>query len=98
MKQYLCTRQETDKLVREVMRFLIFRQSAKPGVPVPRGDISKITATQRRANGSYIIQLAQERFSRCMGLELKEIKVPSEKDIKQGLGALTVLVTYTYSS
>ena len=79
--------QEIDKLVREVMRHLIFRMSEKPGVPVARGDLTKITSTQNKVKGGYIIKLAQQHFSAAMGLELKELKVPTEKDMKQGAGA-----------
>lgn len=76
--------QEQDKLVREVMRFMIFRQSEKPEVPVPRGELSKITSSHKKANGRFIIKLAQARFCKSMGLELKELKVASEKDIRRG--------------
>ena len=76
--------QERNKLVREVMRFMIFRQSEKPDVPVPRGDLSKLLAGNKKVSSKLIIKLAQAHFSKSMGLELKELTVPTEKDIRAG--------------
>lgn len=34
--------------MKAVMRFMIFRNEVKPGVPVPRGDLSKLFPAQVR--------------------------------------------------
>ena len=40
------TLQEEETLVRDVMRFMIFRSECKPGVPVPRGELTKLFPAQ----------------------------------------------------
>jgi hypothetical protein len=38
--------QEEEKLVRDVMRHMVFRNQVKPDVPVPRADLAKLFPAQ----------------------------------------------------
>ena len=72
--------QEEQKLMRDVMRHMLFRQKAMPNVPVPRNDLTKqIFASYKdtkKANvGNAAIALAQESFPKTMGMEMKELRV-----------------------
>ena len=51
-------------------------------MPVPRGELSKITGAMKRANGTHIIRAAQARLAATMGLELKELRVPGAQGTK----------------
>ena len=72
--------QEQEKLVREVMRHVLFRQKAQPDVPVPRNDLTKLILASykdvKKSNVSNaIIALAQASFAKVMGMELRELRV-----------------------
>lgn len=72
--------QEEEKLMRDVMRHMLFRQKAMPDVPVPRNDLTKLILASykdtKKANmGNTIIALAQESFPKTMGMEMKELRV-----------------------
>lgn len=72
--------QEQEKLLREVMRLMLFRQKSQPDVPVPRNDLTKLILasyhSSKKTNVSNaIIALAQESFAKTMGLEMRELKV-----------------------
>lgn len=42
--------------MRDVMRYMIFRNEVKPGVPVPRGDLTKLFPALVRVNMSAALQ------------------------------------------
>ena len=72
--------QEEEKLKRDVMRHMLFRQKALPDVPVPRNDLTKLILasykdTKRGNMGNAVIALAQESFPKTMGMEMKELRV-----------------------
>ena len=72
--------QEEQKLMRGVMRHMLFRQKAMPDVPVPRNDLSKLILagyndTKKANMGNAVIALAQESFPKTMGMEMKELRV-----------------------
>jgi hypothetical protein len=46
-----CQLQEEEKLVRDVMRHMIFRNQVKPDVPVPRADLAKLFPAQVQLSG-----------------------------------------------
>lgn len=70
---------EEEKLVRDVMRFMIFRNETKPNVPVPRGDLTKLFPAHRKGASGMVIKMAQAKFPDALGMEMKEIKVASAK-------------------
>ena len=70
---------EEAKLVRNVMRYLLFHQHQKPGVPVKRQDLTTIImksykgSSRMKKLGTLIIKKAQADFASKFGMELKEI-------------------------
>ena len=74
------TIQEQEKMMREVMRHMLFRQKALPDVPVPRNDLTKLVLanskdTKKGSVGNAIIALAQESFCKVMGIEMRELRI-----------------------
>ncbi len=72
--------QEQEKLLREVMRLMLFRQKAQPDVPVPRNDLTKVILASyndgKKSNiGNAIIALAQESFAQVMGMDMRELRI-----------------------
>ena len=72
--------QERDKLTREVMRLMLFRQKSQPDVPVPRSELTKvILVSYKECNNSNLVNLAvalaQDAFCKVMGMELKELVI-----------------------
>ena len=70
--------QEKNKLVRSVMRFMLFRQQQKPGVPVKREELMKMVLADYKTGmksrlGNYVIQQAMASFPAIFGLEMKEV-------------------------
>ena len=69
--------QEKDKLVAEVMRYVLFSQH-KDGAPVQRSKISELittlSPTLKRVNlAGYVIAQAQVKFVKVFGMEMKEL-------------------------
>ncbi|KAA6415251.1 MAG: hypothetical protein FRX49_13668 [Trebouxia sp. A1-2] len=72
--------QEQEKLLREVMRLMLFRQKAQPDVPVPRNDLTKVILASykdgKKSNmGNAIVALAQESFAKVMGMDMRELRI-----------------------
>ncbi|GBG76813.1 hypothetical protein CBR_g23028 [Chara braunii] len=70
------TPEETDNLVAEVMRYMIFKNFQQPSVPVKREELNQIVNKQykeRRQLPGYIIALAQAKFPGCFGMEMREV-------------------------
>lgn len=83
--------QEREKITREVMRLMLFRQKSQPDVPVPRNELTKVILgnykDSKKSNmGTLGIALAQESFCKVMGLELKELTIAP---ISKGKNKLT---------
>eukprot|EP00245_Coleochaete_scutata_P007531 TRINITY_DN22975_c0_g1_i1.p1 TRINITY_DN22975_c0_g1~~TRINITY_DN22975_c0_g1_i1.p1 ORF type:complete len:284 (-),score=70.96 TRINITY_DN22975_c0_g1_i1:424-1275(-) len=81
------TNEETDKLVAEVMRYVLFKSHQQAGVPIRRDELVQVLTRQykdRRGLPAYIIQVAQAKFPQIFGLELKEL---DRKNMKAAAGA-----------
>ncbi|KAK9862947.1 hypothetical protein WJX84_004989 [Apatococcus fuscideae] len=80
--------EERDKVIREAMRLMLFKQHSKPDQPVRRQEIVDAinsTTLHRPSNlSSYVIKQAQRRFAEVMGLEMKEIEL--KVHLSQGKG------------
>ena len=75
--------QEKDKLVAEVMRYVLFSQH-KDGAPVQRSKISELittlSPTLKRVNlAGYVIAQAQVKFVKVFGMEMKELSRMAHK-------------------
>ena len=84
--------QEERKLTRNVMRYMLFNQHTKPGVPVKRQDLLNLImggyrgSSRMKKLGDLIIKKAQEKFINICGLEMKE--VTPQLHSRQGLASL----------
>eukprot|EP00252_Welwitschia_mirabilis_P021710 TRINITY_DN5646_c0_g1_i1.p1 TRINITY_DN5646_c0_g1~~TRINITY_DN5646_c0_g1_i1.p1 ORF type:complete len:238 (-),score=45.57 TRINITY_DN5646_c0_g1_i1:313-1026(-) len=74
--QYDISSEECDKLVADVMRFMLFKNHQHPGVPVRREELTQIiTKTYKQRNlPSEIISQAQKKFASIFGYEMKELQ------------------------
>eukprot|EP00899_Mesostigma_viride_P018530 jgi/Mesvir1/26679/Mv20461-RA.1 len=74
----ILTPEERDKLVGDIIRFMLFRHYAG-AAPATRDDMNKVVMKHYESNKghrgllSYLLPLAQERMIRTLGLELREI-------------------------
>ena len=61
------------------MRYMLFNQHTKPGVPVKRQDLTNLImggyrgSTKMKKLGNLIIKQAQNKFITICGLEMKEV-------------------------
>ena len=60
------------------MRFMLFRQQQKPGVPVKRDELTKLVLAGYKTGaksrlGNFVIQQAMARFPAVFGMEMKEV-------------------------
>lgn len=82
------TRQGIDALVRLVVRHVIFSNTEKPGVPIPRSEVTKLVAensagfSKRPGLPSLIIAIAQAKLAECFGMEMAELTKPSTRGSK----------------
>ncbi|BBN03536.1 hypothetical protein MPTK1_2g24280 [Marchantia polymorpha subsp. ruderalis] len=72
--QAILSDEETNKLVAEVMRHMLFKNYQQPGVPVSRVELTGIiTKTyKQRYLSSHVISMAQKKLLEIFGLEMKE--------------------------
>ncbi|KAG6545055.1 hypothetical protein Mapa_013749 [Marchantia paleacea] len=72
--QAVLSDEETNKLVAEVMRHMLFKNYQQPGVPVSRVELTGIiTKTyKQRYLSSHVISIAQKKLLDIFGLEMKE--------------------------
>ncbi len=86
------TRQGIDALVRLVIRHMIFCNTEKPGVPIPRTEVTKLVTessagyAKRAGLPALVIAIAQSKLAECFGMEMVELTKPrfSSKDRAPG--------------
>lgn len=68
--------EEKDKLVSEVIRYVLFRTHQGNGCPVKREELTKLITKsyQHRSLPALIINQAREKFSNIFGYEMKELQ------------------------
>lgn len=68
--------QETDKLVSEVIRFILFKSHQNSGCPIKREDLTQIvTKNYRQRNlATYVINEAKSKLLNVFGYDLKELQ------------------------
>ncbi len=81
--------QEAQRLIREVMRFILLRQHAKPDMPVKRQELNNLImpsykGSKHRNLAGQIIPHAQLELVMTFGLEMKEIKTVAPGVSKAG--------------
>uniref|UniRef100_A0A0D6R228 MAGE domain-containing protein n=1 Tax=Araucaria cunninghamii TaxID=56994 RepID=A0A0D6R228_ARACU len=68
--------EEQDKLVAEMMRYMLFKNHQHPGVPVKREELTQlVTKNYRQRNlPNLVITQAQKKFASIFGYEMKELQ------------------------
>ncbi|KAJ8647905.1 hypothetical protein MRB53_000928 [Persea americana] len=68
--------EEKDKLVAEVIRYVLFKTYQNSGCPIKREELTQLITKnyRQRALPSYVINEAKEKLSRIFGYELKELQ------------------------
>lgn len=71
----LCV-QEKDKLVSEVIRYILFKNQQNFGAPIKREELTCLVTKNyhQRSLPSFVINEAREKLSHVFGYELKEIQ------------------------
>ncbi|KAJ4839463.1 hypothetical protein Tsubulata_022966 [Turnera subulata] len=68
--------EEKDKLVGEVIRYVLFKTHQNSGCPIKREELTQIVTKnyRQRALPAYVINEAKQRLSSIFGLELRELQ------------------------
>ncbi|CAN7131767.1 unnamed protein product [Brassica rapa subsp. narinosa] len=76
LSQFGISKEETDKLVSEVIRFLLFKSHQNSGCPIKREDLTQIvTKNYRQRNlAASVINEAKTKLSSVFGYDLKELQ------------------------
>lgn len=76
MLKLLFQEQERDKLVAEIIRYVLFKTHQNSGCPIKREELTQIvTRSYRNRNlPAAVISEAQEKLSNVLGYELKELQ------------------------
>ncbi|CAH8352012.1 unnamed protein product [Eruca vesicaria subsp. sativa] len=76
LSQFGISKEETDKLVSEVIRFILFKSHQNSGCPIKREDLTQIvTKNYRQRNlATSVISEAKTKLSTVFGYDLKELQ------------------------
>ncbi|WZZ78503.1 hypothetical protein YC2023_099075 [Brassica napus] len=76
LSQFGISKEETDKLVSEVIRFVLFKFHQNSGCPIKREDLTQIvTKNYRQRNlATSVINEAKTKLSSVFGYDLKELQ------------------------
>lgn len=82
------TQQGINALVRLVVRYMIFANSERPGVPISRAEVSRIIsenlASKNKNVGPLVIACAQAKLAENFGLEMVELIKPPQRNKDKG--------------
>ncbi|EOA36222.1 hypothetical protein CARUB_v10010171mg [Capsella rubella] len=76
LSQFNISKEETDKLVAEVIRFILFKSHQNLGCPIKREDLTQIvTKNYRQRNlATHVINEAKNKLANVFGYDLKELQ------------------------
>ncbi|KAK8649113.1 hypothetical protein V6N13_129849 [Hibiscus sabdariffa] len=74
--QFDISKEEKDKLVAEVIRYILFKTHQNSGCPIKREELSQLVTKnyRHRLLPAYIINQAKEKLSSTFGYELRELQ------------------------
>ncbi|KAK8705511.1 hypothetical protein V6N13_049112 [Hibiscus sabdariffa] len=74
--QFDISKEEKDKLVAEVIRYILFKTHQSSGCPIKREELSQLVTKnyRHRLLPAYIINQAKEKLSSTFGYELRELQ------------------------
>ncbi len=83
-KQY--SSQEKDKLVAEVIRYVLFKTHQNLGCPIKRDELTQLVTKnyRQRALPSLVINEAKEKLSSIFGYEMRELQRSRPSSANQG--------------
>ncbi|RRT61929.1 hypothetical protein BHE74_00040995, partial [Ensete ventricosum] len=84
--RYCILRQEKDKLVGEVIRFVLFKTHQNSGCPIKREELTQLITKnyRQRTLPALVINEAREKISSIFGYEMKELQRSRPSSNKQG--------------
>ncbi|KFK23382.1 hypothetical protein AALP_AAs59400U000400 [Arabis alpina] len=85
LSQFDISKEETDKLISEVIRFILFKSHQNSGCPIKREDLTQIvTKNYRQRNlATYVINEAKNKLENVFGYDLKELQRSRSSSIGQ---------------
>ncbi|KAK6940161.1 MAGE homology domain [Dillenia turbinata] len=74
------SKEEKDKLVAEVVRYVLFKSQQTSGCPIRREDLTHLITVNYSQRGlpAYVINEAQKKLSSIFGYELRELQKPRQ--------------------
>ncbi|GKV41109.1 hypothetical protein SLEP1_g48683 [Rubroshorea leprosula] len=86
LSQFDISKQEIDKLIAEVIRYVLFKTHQNSGCPIKREELTQLVTAnyQQRNLPSYVINAAKEKLSSIFGYELRELQRSRPSSTKQG--------------
>lgn len=78
--------QEKDKLVAEVIRYVLFKTHQNSGCPIKRDELTQLVTKnyRQRALPALVINAAREKLSTIFGYEMKELQRSRPSSTNQG--------------
>ncbi|KAK7246348.1 hypothetical protein RIF29_41214 [Crotalaria pallida] len=81
--QFGISKEEKDKLVEELIRYMLFKTHGSSGCPVKRDELTRLVTKnyQKHNFSTYVINEAREKLSSIFGYEMRELhrSIPSSK-------------------
>lgn len=76
LSQFDISKQEIDKLVAEVIRYILFKTHQTSGCPIKREELTQLVTRNysQRNLPSYVINAASEKLSKVFGYEMRELQ------------------------
>nr|DAD21966.1 TPA_asm: hypothetical protein HUJ06_023429 [Nelumbo nucifera] len=80
------SKEEKDKLVAEVVRYILFKIHQTSGCPIKRDELTQLVTKnyRQRALPSLVINEAREKLSSIFGYEMKELQRARPSSTNQG--------------
>ncbi|KAJ4701345.1 Melanoma-associated antigen G1 [Melia azedarach] len=84
--QFDISKEELDKLVAEVVRYVVFKTHQNSGCPIKREELVQLVTKNysQRALPAYVINAAKEKLSSAFGYELRELQRSRPSSTNQG--------------
>ncbi|XP_035549061.1 melanoma-associated antigen 2 isoform X2 [Juglans regia] len=86
LSQFDLSKEEKDKLVAEVIRYVLFKTHQNSGCPIKRDELTQLVTKnyRQRALPSLVINEAKEKISRIFGYEMRELQRSRPSSTNQG--------------
>ncbi|XP_059459717.1 uncharacterized protein LOC132189152 isoform X2 [Corylus avellana] len=84
--QFDISKEEKDKLVAEVIRYVLFKTHQNLGCPIKRDELTQLVTKnyRQRALPSFVINEAKEKLSSIFGYEMRELQRSRPSSANQG--------------